>query len=293
MRVAVAGSSGLIGSALVAALRAAGDDVLRLVRRDPGEPGELRWDPPSGTVPRLDGTDVVVNFCGAPLAGGPWSHARRQILVDSRTTATDVLACAVAEQRIPALVNASAVGYYGNSGPHPVDESAPPGDGFLAGLCARWEAATAPAADAGARVVRLRTGIVLSGRGGALGLMRPVFRFGLGGRFGDGRQYLPWVSATDALAAIRFLLTADVHGPVNITGPVPVTNREFTASVGAALHRPAPWVLPAPVLRLTAGDLAEEMLLSGQRAVPRVLREAGYRFRHHTVAAALHAAIGE
>ncbi|MEV1118687.1 TIGR01777 family oxidoreductase [Actinosynnema sp. NPDC049800] len=292
MRVVVAGSSGLIGTSLVAALRGGGHEVLRLVRRRPSGPDERGWDPPAGRIDggALDGVDAVVNLCGAGVADKRWSDARKQVLLDSRTVPTEVLAAAVVEHGVPVLVNASAIGYYGDTGDEVVDETSPSGTGFLAELCRQWEAATAPA-DGHARVVRMRTGLVISPAGGLFGKIKPLFAFFLGGRLGDGRQYMPWISLDDAIAAIRFVVEHDVSGPVNITAPSPVTNAEFTRTVGHALHRPTPWVAPAFVLKAVLGQVAEEGLLAGQRAVPRVLEQRGFRFLHPALGAAVAAAV--
>ncbi|GDY30418.1 TIGR01777 family oxidoreductase [Gandjariella thermophila] len=292
MRVVVAGSSGLIGTALVAALRQAGHEVIRLVRRPPAAPGERGWDPPAGTIQpgALNGAAAVVNLCGVGVVDRRWTAARKQVIRDSRTVPTEVLAAAVADHGVPTLVNASAVGYYGDTGDTVVDETSPAGTGFLADVCRDWEAATKPAADAGARVVRLRTGLVLSGSGGLLGRVRPLFAVALGARLGEGRQWMPWISLADEVGAIRFVLERDdVAGPVNLTAPGPVTNAEFTRALGRALGRPAPWTAPAFVLRAALGELADEALLAGQRAVPEVLQRHGYRFQHPALAVALHA----
>ena len=282
MRVIVAGASGLIGSALTDELRTAGHDVLRLVRRAPGAPDERGWDPPAGRIDdgALAGADAVVNLCGAPIANRRWSHARRQVLVNSRVEPTEVLAAAVAEQGIPLLVNASAAGYYGDKGDAVVEESAPRGTGFLADLCQRWESATQRAVDAGVRVVRLRTGHVLARRGGLMGMMKPLFKLALGGRLGNGRQYMPWIHVEDQVAAMRYVLEHDtVSGAVNVCSPNPVTNAEFTAAFGRAVHRPAPWFAPAPLLKLAVGDADGETLYS-QRMVPTVLAESGFTHAH-------------
>ncbi|WP_447006317.1 TIGR01777 family oxidoreductase [Saccharothrix isguenensis] len=292
MRVVIAGSSGLIGTSLVAALRGAEHEVLRLVRRRPGAPDERGWDPPAGRIDAgaLDGADVVVNLCGAGVADKRWSDERKQVLLDSRTVPTEVLAAAVAEHGVPALVNASAIGYYGDTGDEVVDEASPSGTGFLAELCRQWEAATQPA-DEHARVARLRTGLVISPSGGLFGRIKPLFSFFLGGRLGNGRQYMPWISLDDAVSAIRFVVEHDISGPVNVTAPSPVTNAEFTRTVGHALHRPTPWIAPPFVLKAVLGDLAEEGLLSGQRAVPRVLEQRGFQFLHPALGAAVAAAV--
>jgi uncharacterized protein (TIGR01777 family) len=294
VRVVVGGSSGLIGTALVAHLRAGGHEVLRLVRRSPAAPDERGWDPPAGQIDpgTFDGVDAVVNLGGAGIADRPWSGARRQALRDSRIVPTEVLAAAVAEHGVPVLLSGSAVGYYGDAGGVAIDESAPPGTGFLAGLARDWEAAAQAARDGGARVVTLRTGLVLAPSGGLLGPLKLVYRFGLGGRIGSGAQYMPWISLDDEVGAIRFLAEhADVAGPVNLTAPLPVTNADFTAALAQAVHRPA--VLPVPAFAIRAlGAQGEEMLLYGQRAVPAKLEAAGYRFRHATLEEALAAALG-
>src|ERR1700754_4515917 len=208
MRIGVAGSWGLVGTALVRELRDAEHEVVRLVRRRPRAVDEREWDPPAGRIDdgALDGADAVVNLCGAGIASRRWSHARKQMLLNSRVEPTEVLAAAVAERDVPVLVNASAVGYYGDSADRVSDESAPNAHGFLAALCRDWEAATHRADEAGVRVVRLRTGHVLSRRGGLLGTLRPLFALMLGGRLGDGLQYMPWLHVADHVAAIRFVL---------------------------------------------------------------------------------------
>jgi uncharacterized protein (TIGR01777 family) len=295
VRVVVAGSSGLIGTALVAHLRGAGHEVLRLVRRSAAAPDERSWDPPAGTIEdgTLDGVDAVVNLNGAGIADRPWSGARKQLLRDSRNVPTDVLASAVARHKVPVLVSGSAVGYYGDTADVEVDESAPSGSGFLADVCRDWEAAAAPASDAGARVVLVRTGLVLSPSGGILARVRPLFKGFLGGRIGSGAQYWPWISLDDHVSAVRFAVeTGTLSGPANLTGPVPVTNAEFTKEMGEAVGRPTPFPVPGPVVAGVLGEMGREMLLGGQRAVPRALLDAGFQFRHHTVGDALSAAVG-
>jgi len=292
MRIVVAGSSGLIGTALVYELREHEHDVVRLVRRRPRAVDEREWDPPAGRIDEsaLDGVDAVVNLCGAGIASRRWSHARKQMLLNSRVEPTEVLAAAVAERGIPALVNASAVGYYGDTGDRESDENTPNGRGFLAGLCRDWEAATRRAAEAGARVVRLRTGHVLSRRGGLLATLRPLFALGLGGRLGDGLQYMPWLHIADHVAVIRFVLEHDdVSGAVNSCSPNPVTNREFTRTLGRVLNRPAPWFVPRLAIRAAVGEDAGEILFS-QRTVPGVLSAHGFSFRYPVLEDALAAA---
>ncbi|KAA2264344.1 TIGR01777 family protein [Solihabitans fulvus] len=294
MRVVVAGSSGLMGTSLVALLRGSGHEVLRLVRRRPAAPDERRWDPPAGRIEdgALDGVDAVVNLCGAGVGDKRWNEARKQVLRDSRTVPTEVLASAAAEHGVATLVNASAVGYYGDTGDRVTDETAGPGTGFLADLVREWELSTAPAEDGGVRVALLRTGLVLSPSGGLMGRLRPLFSMLLGGQLGNGRQYQPWISIDDAVAAIRFVLEHDeVAGPVNITGPGPVTNAEFTRALGRALGRPTPWVIPGFALRLVLGEFADEAVLVGQRAVPRVLERHGFTFAHSSLNAALNATL--
>ncbi|MGW9308134.1 TIGR01777 family oxidoreductase [Saccharomonospora azurea] len=281
MRVLVAGSSGLIGSALRSRLRELGHDVVRLVRRAPSAPDERGWHPPSGRIDEnaFDGVDAVVNLCGASLASGRWSAARKQVLHDSRIEPTEVLAEAVADHGVPVLISASGINYYGDTGQREVDESAPVGHGFLPRLCAEWEAACAPASRAGSRVVFLRTAPVFTWRGGMLAQVRPLFQLGLGGALGTGRQYLPWISLTDMVEVIVFCLdNADVSGPVNVASPRPVTNAEFTKAVGRALRRPTPWRVPGAPLRLLLGEAADEMLLAGPRAVPGVLLRHGFPY---------------
>ncbi|MGH3979739.1 MAG: TIGR01777 family oxidoreductase [Pseudonocardiaceae bacterium] len=295
MRVVIAGSSGLIGTALVPLLRQAGHEVIRLVRRRSSAPDERGWDPPAGTLDgdALQGADAVVNLCGVGLAERRWTGEYKQAIRDSRIVPTEVLAAAVAEHGVPVLVNASGVNYYGDTGPAAVDETAPPGSGFLADLCKDWERATAAANHGGARVVRLRTGPVLSSAGGLLGQLRPLFWLGLGGRLGDGRQYMPWISLDDEVGAIRFVLEhPEMAGPVNLTGPAPVTNAEFTRAFGEAMKRPTVLVVPGFALRLARGaELTDEAVLTSLRVVPAALEKHGYPFEHETVGAALAAAL--
>jgi uncharacterized protein len=298
LKIAVTGSSGLIGSELVRSLRSEGHEVLRLVRRTPRTLDEHRWEPRHQRIPGglLDDVDAVVNLAGVGVGDRRWTEKRKQQVlrsrVDSTSTVSSALADAVAAQpdRPRVLLSASAVGWYGDTGARTVDESAPAGDDFLARVCVDWEAATAPAAAAGVRVATLRTGLVLA-RGGLLGRLVPLFRLGLGGTLGNGRQYMPWISLRDEVDAITFLLTAAVSGPVNLTGPDPVPNAEFTAALAAAVHRPAVLKVPGPALRLALGEFAQVGVLAGQRAVPTVLQAAGYSFCHPDLASALQAAL--
>lgn len=288
--VAIAGSSGLIGSALTYALRATDHRVLRIVRRAPTNPDELFWNPDIGEfdASALRGVDAVVNLCGVGVGDKRWSGAYKQSLRDSRIGPTEVLAAAVAEAGVPALVNASAVGYYGDSRDRVVDETTHAGRGFLAGLCVDWEAATASAADAGVRVVLVRTGLVLSSAGGLLGRTKPLFALGLGARLGNGRQYMPWISLEDEVRALLFAVGRDdLSGPINATGPAPVTNAEFTDAFGRALNRPTPLFVPGFALKAVLGEFAEEGVLGGQRAIPAALERAGFEFHHNTIGEAL------
>ena len=294
MRIVVAGSSGLIGTSLVAGLRQAEHEVVRLVRRVPGAPDERGWDPDTGALDpdALDGADAVVNLCGPGIGDKRWTPERKRHLVQARVRATEVLAEAVAKRGVPVLANASAVGYYGDTGSQPVTETSAPGTDFLADLCQRWEAATSLASDAGTRVVLLRNGLVVAPSGGLLGQLRPLFKLMLGGRLGSGQQYMPWISLDDEIAAIRFALeTPDVAGPVNLTGPAPVTNAVFTRALGEALGRPAPWIVPGFALRVAMGEISDSAL-TGQRALPTVLEANGFSFQHPTIGAALAAATG-
>jgi uncharacterized protein (TIGR01777 family) len=287
--IAIAGSSGLIGSALVSALRASDNRVVRIVRRAPSNADELHWNPQTGQFDpdALRGVDVVVNLCGAGIADKRWSGAYKQQLRDSRITPTEVLSAGVAEAGVGTLINASAVGYYGNTGDRVADETASAGTGFLAHLCEDWEAATLPAQHAGVRVVFARTGLVVSPSGGLLSRLRPLFSLGLGARLGNGRQYMPWISLEDEVRALLFVLSNELSGPVNLTGPAPVTNAEFTAAMGRAVNRPTPWLVPGFALRRLLGEFADEGLLGGQRAIPAALERAGFQFHHNTIGEAL------
>ncbi len=288
--VAIAGSSGLIGSALAAALRAADHPVLRIVRRTPANSEELHWNPESGEfdADALTEVDAVVNLCGVSIGQRRWSGAFKQSLRDSRIAPTEVLSAAVADAGIETLINASAVGYYGNTKDRVVDENDRAGTGFLAQLCEDWEAATLPAQYGGTRVVLARTGLVLAPAGGALRQMRPLFSSGLGARLGSGRQYMSWISLEDVVRALLFAISQPtLSGPVNLTGPAPVTNAEFTTAFGSAVNRPTPLTLPGFAVRAVLGEFADEGLLIGQRAIPSALERAGFQFHHNTIGEAL------
>jgi uncharacterized protein (TIGR01777 family) len=292
MKVAITGATGLIGSALAADLAADGNTVIRLVRRQPRDDGEVAWDPlaASGLDPAaLSGVDGIVHLSGAPIAEGRWTEARKAELRASRiqSTRTLVQAMAAASPPPPVLLCGSAIGWYGDTGDRAVDESAPAASGFLAGLVRDWETAAAQARKASIRVASLRTGIVLSRHGGMLGRLAPLFRLGLGARIGAGSQYISWIALTDEVRAIRFLLDRpDLDGPVNLTAPEPATNAELTAALGRAVGRPALLRVPAPLLRAGLGEVSSE-LLSGARVLPRKLQEAGFLFRYQDLASAL------
>lgn len=286
MRIAITGSSGLIGSALCDALVADGHTVTRLVRRAPRAAGELRWDPrgAGGDLSALSGADAVVNLAGAGVGDRRWTPAYKAEIRDSRVEGTAALARALAGLAEPpkVLVSGSAVGYYGDTGADALGEDAPAGSDFLARVCQDWEAATRPAEDAGIRTVHIRTGMVAAAKGGAFGRMLPLFRLGLGGRLGDGRQYWSLISLRDEVAAIRHLIdTPAVAGPVNLTSE-PATNAEVTALLAAALHRPALLPVPAFALRLALGEFADTGVLAGQRAIPERLRASGFTFMDPT-----------
>ncbi|GGS99910.1 epimerase [Planobispora rosea] len=286
MTIIVTGSSGLLGTALVKALRADGARVVRLVRRAPQSSEESFWNPAKGLVDpaALEGAEAVVHLAGAGIGDRRWDGPRKRELLSSRVEGTQTLATALTElsSRPPVLLSASAIGYYGDTGDRAVDESGPSGEGFLAGLVRAWEAEAEPAARAGVRTVLLRTGLVLSRDGGMLSRMLPIFKLGLGAPLGSGRQYWSWISMDDWVhAVLHTLRTRELDGPVNLTAPEPVTNAEFTAALGRALRRPTmPLPVPGPVLRAALGEFAQEGVLIGQRVTPRRLLDTGYVFRH-------------
>ena len=290
MKIAVSGSSGLIGSALIRMLEQSGHDCRRLVRRPPRKPGELEWRPERGLAEpaAAQGLDAVVHLAGESVAGGRWTAARRHRIRSSRAPATLRLVESLSALERPPRVFlcASAAGYYGDRGDELLDEDSPAGDGFLASVCRDWEAAAATAATICERVVMLRFGVVLTVAGGALPRMLPPFRFGLGGRLGSGRQYFPWIHLEDAAAAIRHLLDHG-EGPVNLTAPQQVTNSELTRSLARTLRRPALLPVPAPVLAAVFGAMARETLLASARVVPARLESGGFAYRHPTLDSAL------
>jgi uncharacterized protein (TIGR01777 family) len=295
--VLVTGSHGLVGSALLPRLRADGHRVMRLVRGATEGADDVAWDPEAGTIDAagLEGVDAVVHLAGAGIGDKKWTPERKRLILESRTKGTGLLARTLGGlQRQPrVLISGSAVGYYGNRGADVLTEEDPPGDDFTAQVCVAWEAATTPAAEAGIRVVTVRTGIVLAAHGGVLRRMLLPFKLGLGGRIGSGEQYMSWIALDDHVAALRHLLvTEQVSGPVNLTAPDPVTNAEFTRALGDALHRPTR--LPTPLLPLKAvygGELVQHLLVNGQRVVPRVLEANGYACAHAEIGDALRAVL--
>lgn len=293
MQVVVTGSSGPIGQALCSRLVTSGHQVIRVVRR-PVRPGEvaLAWDPEAGTIDAcgLEGADAVVHLAGAGVGDGRWTESRKRILVESRTRSTALLVGALAslDRRPGVLVSASAIGFYGDRGDEILTEKTRPGDDFLASLCVRWEAEAAQAADTGVRVVFARTGLVLSKEGGALPKLLPLFKLGLGGKFGSGAQWWSWITLDDEIRALVWLLENDVRGPVNLTAPNPVTNREFSRLLGSALSRPARLPVPRFGPRLLLGsELADALLFTSARVRPAVLESSGFVFSHSDLEAAL------
>lgn len=296
MKVVVSGGSGLLGTALRKALTADGHDVVSLVRRPPRNPSELRWDPAAGELDggELEGVDAAVNLSGAGIGDHRWNPEYQRTLLDSRTSSTRLLAKALAKlsPRPAVLLSGSAIGYYGDAGDAELDETAGPGEGFLADLCVQWEAATAPATDAGIRVCHLRTGLVLAKEGPFLGKQLLLYKLGLGGPLGSGQHWQSWVAMADEIGAMQHLLaTESVAGPVNLTGPEPVRQRDFAKALGAQLHRPAILPVPAFALRIGLGGFAQEGVLASQRVLPKVLESSGYTFAstdvHSAIAAAL------
>lgn len=292
MRIAITGASGFVGTAVTADLETAGHTVVRLVRQDAPYPGCARWNPATGQLDEkaLGPIDAVVHLAGENVAAGRWTADRRRAIADSRGPATERLCRALAALPTPprVLVSASATGIYGDRGDEPLDEDSAPGQGFLADVARAWEAGTAPLADAGARVVNLRIGLVLDPRGGALARMLLPFRLGLGGRLGSGRQWVGWITLHDLVAAIRSALSlTSLRGPVLAVAPTPVTNREFTAALGHALRRPAVLPVPGFALRALFGAMASELLLASQRTTPSRLLAAGFPFAQPQLGPAL------
>jgi hypothetical protein len=304
MRVAVTGASGFLGSAVVDALRADGHHAQRLVRRTPSAADEVRWDPATGTVDldALTGVEAVVHLAGAGVGDQRWTPGYKAEILDSRVdgTRTVATACASLSPAPRVLLSSSAVGYYGDTGENAVDESAPSGSGFLAEVTRAWEEHTKPAEAAGVRVVHTRTGVVHGHGGGTLGgtvhafgvpiSLLTLFKAGLAGPLGSGRQWVSWLSLTDYVAAVRFLLVADdMTGPVNVTAPQPVRNKQWARAIGRALRRPTVLPVPGFALRAAIGEFADEAVLVSQRVLPRRLEAAGFTFAHPDIDSAIRA----
>ena len=298
MKVAITGSTGLIGSALVRSLEADGHQVTRIVRGQPSGPRQVAWNPTGGAIDAagLEGHDAAVHLAGAGLGDHRWTDDYKAKVLDSRVAGTSLLAETLASlDRPPAvLASGSAVGYYGDRGDEELTEASPPGTGFLSEVVQAWEAAAMPARQGGIRVALVRSGVVQSPQGGALKRLLLPFKLGLGGRIGSGRQWLSWVSLDDEVGAIRHVLGEEsVSGPVNLTAPDPVTNAEFTRALGRVLHRPTLLPTPTPALQLLLGrELVSEMLLGGQRVLPAVLQASGYSFVHPSLEEALADMVG-
>ncbi len=291
MKIVISGASGLIGTQLVAKLSTSGHEVVRLVRRSP-KAGEIQWNPKSGSLDAsaLEGVDAVIHLSGAGIGDKRWSDGYRKEILDSRTDTTALLAKTIASlSRKPSVfLSGSAIGIYGARNDEQLTEVSTHGTGFLAEVCEQWEAAAKPAVDAGVRTVYLRTGIVLSPKGGALKKLLPLFKLGVGGKFGNGKQWQSWISIDDEIGAIEYLLTSNVSGAVNLTAPNPVTNAEFTKVLASVLKRPA--IVPVPTFApkiLLGGELADALLFTGQRVIPAALNASGYSFKHTTLESAL------
>ena len=296
MKIVIAGASGLVGSALVSKLKAEGAEVTPLVR-SAAKSGEIEWHPDRGSIdaPALEGFDAVINLAGDGIAKGRWTKEKKRRILDSRVNGTRLLSETIANlSRKPAtFINASAVGFYGSRGDELVDEESGPGEGFLAGVCRQWESATALAEQAGIRVVKLRLGVILTKDGGIMGSMLAPFKLGLGGKVGSGEQVISWVAIDDVVAVISFILQNEsVRGPVNAVAPQPVTNEQFTKTLGSVLSRPTFMTMPAFAARLAFGEMADEMMLSSTRVAGKVLNDAGFKFQFPELEGAMRAMLG-
>ncbi len=294
MNVLISGATGFLGGTLIPELEAGGHRVTRLTR-SPKSADDLGWDPEAGTIDDLEGTDAVVHLAGESIAEGRWTPGKKRRILESRRKGTRLLSEAIAALSAPpsVMVSASAVGYYGDRGNELLTEESGPGSGFLAEVCRDWEAAAEPAREAGIRVVHPRVGIVLSTKGGALGATLPIFKLGLGGKVGSGRQYWSWVTLDDVVGAFVHALTNEsVSGPVNVGSPNPLTNAEYTKVLGRVLNRPTIFPVPAPAARIVLGEVADELLLASQRMQPARLQETGYAFRHPDLEGALRHVLG-
>lgn len=295
MKILIAGSSGLVGSALVSYLRGQGHLVTRLVRQENKQSEDaILWDPLKGVshLDDLEGFDAVINLAGENIASGRWTAAKKERIINSRVIETRTLCTQLIQLQNPpkVLVNASAMGFYGDGGDSELTEGSPNGQGFLAEVCREWEAATQSAEKRGIRVVKLRTSVVLTPNGGALAKMLTPFRLGLGGVIGSGKQYMSWIALEDIIQIILFVLVhKEVSGPINVSTPYPVTNEEFTKTLGRVLQRPTFMTIPEWMVRFIFGEMGEALLLSSTRAIPERLLEMGYSYRYPHLEAALNA----
>ena len=285
MKVAISGASGLLGSEFSEYLLKKGHKVIRLVRRKPSSKDEIHWNPISGIIDeeKLENMNAIVNFSGENIGLGRWTNKQKKILIDSRIISTRLLADTISQLKSPpqTFLSSSAVGYYGDSGSTLLNEGAESGKGFLSELCVKWEKATESAMKAGIRVVQMRSGVVLSSKGGALKKMLPAFYMGVGGKLGSGKQYLSWILIDDFVRAAYHLLVSDnIQAPVNVTSPEVVTNYEFTKLLGKAIGRPTILPVPGFILKLLFGQVAEEILLSSTFAVPQILIGSGFKFKY-------------
>ncbi len=289
-RIAITGASGLIGSALVGHLKSEGHTVQRLVRRAPVSPDEVQWDPKSGYVDleSLRGVDAIIHLAGAGVGDKRWNKKYKAEILNSRLLGTTTIANAVTELQPDVFISASAIGWYGESGNRAVVETDNAGDDFLAAVCREWEGAADLAHNT--RTVKIRTGLVLDPTGGALGKMLPLFRFGLGGKMGNGKQWWSWITLHDLIRAITFMLEGDISGPVNLTAPNPVTNQEFTSALARAMHRPALFPAPAIALKIAMGGFSAE-ILGSKKVVPQALTEAGFEWDYPHITTALAALV--
>ena len=296
MKILIAGASGLVGSALIPKLEAEGITVTRLVRASP-KPGEIEWHPNHDEMnsTSLESFDAIINLAGENIASGRWSDEQKRRIHDSRVNGTHLLSEAMAKlaQRPRVFLCASATGFYGDRDDEVLDEQSDSGGGFLAGVCREWEQATAPAGAAGVRVVNLRFGPILAREGGMLAKLLTPFKMGMGGKVGNGKQFISWVGIDDVVGAIKLALTDETfRGPLNVVSPNPVTNEVFTKTLGHVLSRPTALAMPAFAARLAFGEMADEMLLASQYVVPKRLADAGFKFQYPELEAALRKYVG-
>jgi uncharacterized protein (TIGR01777 family) len=291
-RIAITGASGLIGSALVGHLKSEGHTVQRLVRRTPVSPDEVQWDPKSGYVDldALRGVDAIIHLAGAGVGDRRWNKKYKAEILNSRLMGTTTIANAVTELKPDVFISGSAIGWYGESGNRAVIESDKCGDDFLAAVCREWEAAADLAQNT--RTIKIRTGLVLDPTGGALGKMLPLFRFGVGGKMGNGKQWWSWITLHDLIRAITFMLEGDLEGPINLTSPNPVTNQEFTSALARAMHRPALFPAPAIALKIAMGGFSSE-ILGSKKVIPQALADAGFEWNYPHITNALTALVSE